>query len=89
MRFTLSASRHGFTIVDAVYAIENAVGYVASFTEPHPPATLRPHLYIGPVSLHDHRLIEVFVEIDTPNLTIFHVMYASEDNLNRIGRSYR
>ena len=71
------------------FRIEHAVGHVAEFTDPKPPATIRPHLFIGPVSLHDHRLIEVFVNVRTQNFTVFHVMYATEDNLSRIGRSYR
>lgn len=42
------------------------------------------------MSLHDHRLIEVFVNVrGGGNLTIFHVMEATEENLNRAGRSYR
>lgn len=89
VRFTESAEKHGFTEEEAVYAIEHAVGHVQHFTDPQPPANIRPHLYVGPRSLTDHTLLEVFLEVRGTMITVFHVMEAQERNLNRIGRSYR
>lgn len=89
VRFTESAGKHGFIEEEAVYAIENAVGHVQHFTDPQPPADIRPHLFIGPRSLADHTLLEVFLEVRGSWITVFHVMEAQERHLNLIGRSYR
>ena len=89
VRFLPSAEKHGFTVEEAVHAVENAVGHVYGFTRPQPPATIRPHLFIGPRSRADHRLIEVFLEIRGADIRVFHVMFAQEENLNLIGLSYQ
>jgi hypothetical protein len=89
VRFTESARKHGFTEEEAVYAIENAVGHVQHFADPQPPANIRPHLFIGPRSLTDHTLLEVFLEVRGSVVTVFHVMEVQERSLNLIGRSYR
>ena len=89
VRFIPSAGKHGFTLAEAVRAIENAVGHVYGFTKPQPPATIRPHLFIGPRSPTDRSLIEVFLEVRGADIKVFHVMFAQEENLNLIGLSYR
>jgi hypothetical protein len=88
VRFLDSAMKHGLTEEEIIYVIENADGHVKNFTDPQPPATIRPDLYIGPRSLTDHTPIEVFLEVRGTLVTIFHAMPAQEKNLNRIGRSY-
>lgn len=45
VNFTDSAGKHGFTVEQAVYAVENAVYAEREFADPRPPATVRPWLF--------------------------------------------
>ncbi|PWF27529.1 hypothetical protein [Ancrocorticia populi] len=85
IEFSKSARRHGFTLNNALHAIENAEFENRSFDR-------RDHLnvdvmaWIGPAV--DGQSIEVFAGIQLPDsLVIFHVMEARPKTISKMRRT--
>lgn len=76
IKWTDSASKHGITQSEAMFAMANALHVKKGFDGSRVPGGVKPDLYIGPRRLGGE-LLEVMV-ISTPprDLLVFHVMIA-------------
>lgn len=70
--FLPSASKHGYTEADALYAIKNYQHYLPAFEPSRVAGLPDPNLYIGKALNGD--LLEVFTYVVDPQTVIFHCM---------------
>lgn len=83
IEFTESAGKHGFTVEDAIWAMQHARLVKPEFDDSRVPGRARPTLYIGPSRNPRHPLLEVMVEILPPStVVIFHLMPARQKHLD-------
>ena len=85
VRMSGTAGKHGFTVDDAVWAMNHAWYVESKFGDPSAPAQVQPTLWIGPSPIPTVPLLEVVADVIPPRtVVIFHVMAAREDCLARM-----
>jgi hypothetical protein len=81
--FTTSAGRHGYTLEDALHAIQTPIHFKREFQRSRTPEHSDPDLYVGPAE--DGTIIEVLLEVlSDAAVVVFHVMPARKTTLNAL-----
>ena len=86
IEFTKSDGKHGFTLTDAISAIENATYVSQDFDRRDSRVDYDTWAWVGPMT--GGRILEVFAFLVPPDgLVIFHCMEAREKTIRRLRRA--